>query len=137
MTKVMTATNGKIIVWGTGEEERDLLYVSDLIDFVELAINKQESKFELFNVGLGNAISVRDLVKKIIAISGKDILMDYDLTKPSIKTKLCLDISKSGEILGWSPKVSLDEGIKKTMVWYQDNFLPGSYNTFKSMVGTI
>ncbi len=43
-TKVMTNQDGKIIVWGSGEEERDLLYVSDLVDFVELAITKQENK---------------------------------------------------------------------------------------------
>ena len=57
MTKVMTAPdNGKIIVWGKGEEERDLLYVSDLIDFVDLAIKNQKTKFELFNAGAGYSI---------------------------------------------------------------------------------
>ncbi|TET67901.1 MAG: NAD-dependent epimerase/dehydratase family protein, partial [Candidatus Aminicenantes bacterium] len=96
MTKVMTAENGgKIVVWGAGEEERDLLYVSDLVNFVELAIDKGESKFELYNVGYGSSVSVNDLVKKIIASSGKDLKIEYDLTKPNIKTKLCLDIAKA------------------------------------------
>jgi len=121
MTKVMTAKNGKIIVWGTGEEERDLLYVSDLIDFIELAINKQESKFELYNIGSGTSISVSNLVKKIINTSGRELKIEYDSSKPTIKTKLCLDISKVKNSLGWSPKVSLGEGIKKTMDWYKSN----------------
>ncbi len=120
-TKVMTNTDGKIIVWGSGEEERDLLYVSDLVGFVELAINKQENKFELFNVGYGSSIPVGELVKKIISHSGKDIKMEYDLTKPTIKTKLCLDTAKAKNSFDWSPKVSLDEGIEKTLTWYKEN----------------
>lgn len=121
-TKIMTANDGgKIVVWGTGEEERDLLYISDLVSFVELAIDKQESKFELYNVGYGTSISVSNLVNNIITCSGKDIRMEYDLSSPSIKTKLCLNITKAKDSLGWFPKVSLDEGIRKTMEWYKSN----------------
>jgi len=122
MTKVMTANDGgKIVVWGTGEEERDLLYISDLVSFVELAIDKQESKFELYNVGHGSSISVSNLVKKIINCSGKSIEIEYDPAKPSIKTKTCLDITKAKNSLGWLPKVSLEEGIRKTIKWYKSN----------------
>ena len=123
MTKVMTAENGgEIIVWGAGNEERDLLYISDLVNFVELAIEKQKSKFKLYNVGSESSISIMDLVKKIIACSGKNISIEYDLSKPSIKTKLCVDIAKAEKSLGWSPKVSLDEGIRKTMEWYISHY---------------
>jgi GDP-L-fucose synthase len=121
MTKVMTVGDGRIVVWGSGDEERDLLYISDLVDFVEMTINNQESGFELYNVGYGNSISVNGLVKKIICYSGKNVNIEHDLSKPSIKTKLCLDISKAKAALGWSPKVSLDEGIKKTMDWYKSH----------------
>ena len=122
MTKVMTAEAGaKIVVWGTGEEERDLLYITDLVGFVKLAIEKQESKFELYNVGYGSSISVSNLVKKIIACSEKDIEIEYDLSKPTIKTKLSLDITRAKNSLVWFPKVSLDEGIRKTMEWYKSN----------------
>ena len=122
MTKVMTANDGqKIFVWGQGDEERDLLYVSDLIDFISLAINKQNSKFELYNVGYGKSISVSGLVKKIVDSSGKNIIIEHDISKPTIKTKICLDIIKAKDLLGWIPKISLDDGIKKTMEWYKTN----------------
>jgi len=122
ITKVMRAENGqKIPVWGTGETERDLLYVSDLVNFVRLALDKQKSKFLLCNVGLGKAISVKDLVKKIITLSGKDLSIEFDSSKPAIKTKLCLNCEKAKEILGWEPKISLDEGINKTINWYKQN----------------
>jgi len=122
ITKVMTVKDGgKIVVWGQGEEERDLLYVSDLVDFVEIAMDKQNDKFQLYNVGYGSSISVSDLVKKIVIYSGKDISIEYDLSKPSIRTKLCLDITKARDQPGWSPKVTLEEGIKKTIAWYKIN----------------
>lgn len=124
MTKVMTSKEGgKIVVWGQGKEERDLLYVSDLVDFVDIAIKNQKSKFELYNVGYGSSISILDLVKKIIAISGKNIEIEFDVSKPNINTKLCLNTDKAKFSLGWSPKVSLDEGIQKTMEWYRKTFL--------------
>ena len=122
ITKVMTAKDGGIIsVWGEGKEERDLLYVSDLVYFISLAINKQNNKFELYNVGYGMSISVSELVKKIVDISGKNIIIEHDMLKPTIKTKICLDIIKAKDLLGWVPKTSLDDGIKKTMEWYKSN----------------
>ena len=53
VTKVMESKDGKVNVWGTGEEKRDLLYVEDLVDFIDTALNNQSSPYELFNVGLG------------------------------------------------------------------------------------
>jgi nucleoside-diphosphate-sugar epimerase len=123
MTKVLTTKGEKIVVWGTGKEERDLLYISDLVDFVERAIEKQTTKFEIYNVGLGQSISISDLVKKIIAVSNQERLIEYDDSKPTIKTKLFLDTNKARKDLGWIPKVGLDEGIKKTMDWYRSNIL--------------
>lgn len=122
VTKVMTAKDGDTItIWGKGSEERDLLYISDLVDFVKLAIGEQKEKFQIFNVGYGSSISVKDLVKKIIVHSGKNINIEFDTTKPSIKTRLSLDTTKAKELLGWEPKISLDEGIKKTISWYKNN----------------
>jgi nucleoside-diphosphate-sugar epimerase len=62
ITKVMTSKDGKINVWGTGEEIRDLLYIEDLVHFIDIAINKQTTSYELFNVGLGEGIKIKDLV---------------------------------------------------------------------------
>ena len=127
MNKVMTSKNRTITVWGSGEEERDLLFVSDLVRFVELALSKQKNNFDLYNVGYGRSIAIKDLVKKIIDISDKQLVIEYDLSKPSIKTKLCLDSTKAKEKLGWEPRVSLEEGIKKTMAWYRVNLLSKYY----------
>jgi nucleoside-diphosphate-sugar epimerase len=122
MTKIMTAKDGdNIVVWGNGEEERDLLYVSSLVDFVELAIRKQKTVYELYNVGYGSSVSVSDLVKKIIYHSDKDLRILYDTNKPSLETKICLDTNRARRLLGWSPKTSFDEGVQNTMEWYRAN----------------
>ncbi len=123
ITKVLTAEEGKIKVWGSGEEERDLLYVSDLVDFVERAVEKQQQPFQLVNVGCGRSIAIKDLVQTIIQSSGRDLKIEYDLSQPSIDTKLCLDISKAREVFSWQPQVSLEEGIQKTIQWYRNNIL--------------
>jgi nucleoside-diphosphate-sugar epimerase len=118
ITKVMHATN-KITVWGTGEEERDLLYVDDLVNFVELAIEKQSEKYRLYNCGSGQAIAIKDLVKKIVAHSKKILHIEHDLSQPTIKTSLFLDCSLAKQELGWEVKTNLDTGIKNTLAWWK------------------
>lgn len=122
MTKVLTSTNGTVPVWGTGMEARDLLYVDDLVDFVESALDKQTAPYELVNVGSGKPVTVADLVARIIAASGKDLSIVYDPAGPSIQTSLGLDCSLAKSLFGWEPKVSLDDGIAKTMRWWRDHY---------------
>ena len=120
ITKVMSAPeNGVVTVWGSGEEARDLLHVDDLLSFVHCAIEQQTTPFELYNAGNGTAISVKDLVQKIITLSEKDLTVFHDLTKPSIKTSLSLDCDKASKDLGWKPRITLDDGIRRTLAWYK------------------
>ncbi len=121
ITKVLSATGDKISVWGTGEEERDLLYIDDLINFVDNAIKNQKSLYGLYNVGYGSAVSIKALVKKIISISGKKLKIEHDLSQPTIKTSLSLNCEKAKNELGWIPKTSLDDGIAKTISWWKKN----------------
>lgn len=126
VAKVLGAKkNGRIAVWGEGEEKRDLLYVSDLVDFVEQALDRQGEPFGLFNVGVGQSISVLELVQKMIEASGKDLQIEFDRDKPTLKANIVLDCSKAKNCFGWTPKVSLTEGIQKTSQWYQTNYLYG------------
>jgi GDP-L-fucose synthase len=125
VTKVMTAKDS-ISVWGTGEEERDLLHADDLTRFVELAIEKQPEKYRLYNCGLGKAIPIRDLVRKIVDASGKKLEIKHDLSQPTIKTSLFVDYGLAKKELGWEPKVGLDDGIRRTVEWWRDNIDPAT-----------
>ncbi len=122
ITKVMTANDGdEIVVWGDGSTERDLLYVDDVVDFIHKAIERQQNIYELYNVGYGESISVKDIVNKIVKISGKKLSITHDLTKPSINTKLALISDKAKKDLGWECRISIDDGIAKTIDWYKKN----------------
>lgn len=123
MTKVMTAQDEKITIWGTGEEKRDLLYISDLVRFIELALLQQQEDYQLYNVGYGKAISINELVKTIIQSAGKSLMVEHDLSQPTIKTSLCLDCTKATQQLGWTPQISFEQGVQKTMAWYQKNLM--------------
>jgi GDP-L-fucose synthase len=123
ITKVMNATD-KVVVWGAGDEERDLLYIDDLVDFVEAAIAKQTVKFGLYNCGYGNAISIKNLVQTIVRLSGKDLAIEHDLSQPTIKTSLFLDCSLAKKELDWESKTSLETGITKTLAWWKANIAP-------------
>ena len=120
ITKVMQAES-EIKVWGTGEETRDFVHVADLMSFVETACAKQQSPFELVNVALGRSITVADLVRKVIESSKKDLKISFDVSKPTIPTRLEIDVTRAREIFGWAPRISLDEGIQKTIQWYREN----------------
>ena len=119
----MQAANNEVVVWGTGEEARDLLYVEDFLSFVDAAIETQTSSYELVNVGQGSGVKIKDLVQKIIDASEKDLKIVHDLSKPSVPTSLYLDCTRAKSIFGWEPKNTLEEGIGKTIAWYRQNVL--------------
>ena len=118
INKVVNSKNGKIVIWGEGQERRDLLYIDDLIRFVDLAIKYQRKKFELLNCGYGKSFKVIDIIKKIIKLSKKRLFIEKDLTKRSLNTSLALNCTKAKKCIGWSKKITIDQGIKKTLDWY-------------------
>lgn len=120
--KVMDATD-KVTVWGAGTEARDFLHIDNFCSFVEAAIERQPTKYALYNVGSGVAVKINELVQAIINHSGKQLTIEHDLTKPTIPTSLCLDTSKAKTELGWEPSVGLFEGIGSTLDWYRKNCL--------------
>lgn len=118
--KVAEAAEGcTVTVWGEGNQKKDLLYISDLVEFIyQTVAYDQKLPFEIVNVGSGQAVSVRDLVELIVRVSGKKLSVVYDPSQPSAYSQLVLDISKAQE-RGWRPRVSLEQGIQKTYEWYQ------------------
>lgn len=119
--KVANNKSGEVTVWGEGTEKRDFLHVDDFVNFIMLAIENQKEQYLFLNIGSGIATSIKDLVDKVIKISGKKLKIVYDPTKPTIKTSLCLDSRKALEKIGWQPKIDLETGIRRTISWYEKN----------------
>ncbi len=111
------------IVWGTGKPKREFLHVDDLADATVKIMNLSKSKynkvagekFPFINVGSGSDISIKDLAIKISKIVGFKGKMIFDKSKPDGTFRKLMDNTKLRKIK-WKPKISLNSGIKKTIV---------------------
>ncbi|MFC2072789.1 NAD-dependent epimerase/dehydratase family protein [Chloroflexota bacterium] len=109
----------KFVVWGDGKQSRDFLYVSDCVDAL-LQLEKEASNPPIIvNVGSGKEVSIGTIAEKITGISGKDIKIEYDTRQPVGPLSRTADITKARAVLNWQPKVSLDDGIRRTYLWVQ------------------
>ncbi len=125
------ASSKHVTCWGSGKPLREFLYVDDLGDAVVFALEKWDPKSEnapldkhgnpLFylNVGTGKDIRIEELAKKIAAFSGYEGQIYWDSKKPDGTFRKILNVNKIKE-LGWEHKTSLDEGLKKTIISYQN-----------------
>jgi GDP-L-fucose synthase len=117
----VTNAEESLEIWGRGQASRDIIYIDDLIDFIDKCISKQESKYELYNCGAGKAYPILDLAKMIMKINNKELEFKFDLSKPDIPTTVILDCKKAKKDLGWEPKVSPEDGLRLTCEWYKKN----------------
>jgi len=105
----------KFIVWGDGKQERSFIYIDDLIDAItQLMISEYDKPL---NIGTDRLISIKDLALMVIDLSGKGIQIEYDLSKPQGVRSRNADLTQIQNVLGWSPKVSLEEGVRRTYEW--------------------
>ena len=105
-------------VWGTGKPRREFLHVDDLVSAVLIALDCYDSSLHL-NVGTGIDISISELAIKIARIVGYGGEIYWDTGRPDGTSQKVLDISRISS-LGWSPKITLDEGILSTLTWLQN-----------------
>jgi len=104
-------------VFGDGKQSRDFLYVTDCVDIL-MRLEKVASYPPMtINVGSGTPTSIGTLARKIVQISGKNIHLEFDTSKPMGPISRTANMTRAREILGWQPKVSLDEGLLRTYEW--------------------
>ncbi|MBW1740240.1 MAG: GDP-L-fucose synthase [Deltaproteobacteria bacterium] len=108
-----------VTIWGTGTPRREFLHVDDLADACIFLMNHYDES-DIINIGCGEDVSIAELallVKDIVGYTG-DIV--YDIEKPDGTPRKLLDVGRLRG-LGWRPKLSLEEGIRKTYEWYCRN----------------
>ena len=105
-----------LLVFGDGKQTRDLLYVEDCADFIVKATNNKATVGEVINAGSGKDISINDLALMICNDKSKIKHVPHPHPRSEIRKLVC-DYSKAKKILGWKPKTSLKEGIKRTTQW--------------------
>ena len=110
------------LVWGDGMDLKDFLYIDDYIDGMLLAMEKLD-KYQPINIANGKAVTIRDVLNEILIASDyQNATLEYDTSKPAMIPKRMIDISLANDLLGWMPKVSLNEGIQRTVDWYKETF---------------
>jgi len=124
-TIITQALTREKIVLGSLHPTRDYTYVGDVVDaFIKVA-ESPKSVGEVINIGSNFEISIGNLAKKIISLIGKNVKIVSDDVRirpqKSEVERLWCDSTKAKELLKWEPKTSLDEGLKKTIVWISDN----------------
>jgi len=103
-------------IYGDGFQTRDLLYVEDCAEFVVQAGYSDRVNGEIVNAGLGKDISINDLALLIAQDKEKIVHVPHIHPQSEISKLLC-NYEKARELLGWAPKVSLEEGIRRTAQW--------------------
>jgi GDP-L-fucose synthase len=108
-----------IRIWGDGRDIKDLIYVDDLVEGLLLAMAKAEG-FDVLNIGSGKRYVLRDVLDTIIRLDGyAGAKIEYDLSKPTMIPKRVLDVSKAKRVLGFEAKISMEEGLSRTIAWYR------------------
>ena len=103
-------------VWGSGKQGRAFIHVNDIVDALVLALEKGWGHGWI-QIGPSECTSIREIAEAVVKISGKDIVPFYDTTKPEGDKARSADWSKAKEVLGWEPKVSLEDGLRQQYEW--------------------
>ena len=107
----------EITIYGDGTQLRDYTYISDIVNGLILAAESPKSSGEIFNLGCSNPISVLELVSKMYALSGKKKQVKHIEKQKGDVDITYSDITKAKNVLGFEPKIHIDEGLKKTLQW--------------------
>ena len=117
-----------IIVFGDGSQKRDFSYIDDIAEGTLRCL--QPFGYEIFNLGNDNSVELRYVINLIEELLGKKAVMEFTPRHPADVFATWAHIEKSREKLNWSPKITIEAGIEKTVAWYRDNkdFVKGLKN---------
>ncbi len=117
--KAVNYPNEEFNVWGSGKQGRAFIHVNDVVNALCLALEKGWGHGWM-QIGPSECTSIREIAETVVKISGKGITPFYDVTKPEGDKARSADFSKAKEVLGWEPKVSLEEGLKQQYAWIEN-----------------
>jgi len=117
----IAAVLGKpITIYGNGKQIRDVLHVDDLVAAYEAAISHQEAASgQAFNVGGGTerTLSLLELLRQLEEMIGRETSLKYSDWRPGDQPVFVCDVEKANQRLGWEPRISVREGVKRLYEW--------------------
>lgn len=116
MRKAINYPNEPFNVWGSGRQGRAFIHVNDVVEALCLALEKGWGHGWI-QIGPSVCTSIKEIAETVVRISGKKININYDLSKPEGDKARSADYSKAKGILGWEPKVKLEDGLREQYEW--------------------
>lgn len=114
-------TGGRAIpVYGDGLTRRDYTYIDDIISGVVAAMNYDQSKFDVINLGESETTELRRLVELLEAALGKSAIIEHQPPQPGDVPITYADIDKARRLLGYAPKTKIEAGIERFVEWFKD-----------------
>jgi len=113
-----------VTLWGTGTPSREFLYVDDAARALLLAAERLETS-DPVNVGVGVETRIRDLAEMIERLVGYRGQTVWDASRPDGQAKRYLDTTRARKLFGFEARVSLEEGVGRTIAWFRENTSPG------------
>lgn len=110
----------EIVAWGDGSPTREFIYVADAAEGICLATQSYNGS-EPVNIGSSFEISIKDLTELIARLTGFEGQIRWDTSKPNGQPRRKLDITRAGEYFNFTASTNFEEGLRKTIVWYQQN----------------
>jgi GDP-L-fucose synthase len=107
-----------LTVWGSGTPTREFLYVEDAAEGILLAAERY-NKSDAVNLGAGFEISIKELVERIVKLTGFTGRVKWDASKPDGQPRRMLDVSKAEKEFGFRAQTSFEDGLRKTIQWYE------------------
>ncbi len=113
---------GKEFLMTAGNQTRDFLYISDLVEAMLLAGQASGVEGHIINIGSGQPVRILDVVDMVESLIGREGLIRRGALnyRENEQIQYWMDISKAGTMLGWSPKISLKHGLGQTVTWYRE-----------------
>ncbi len=108
-----------ITIYGDGKQTRAFLYVEDWVEATLKMLFTKGLKGEVINIGSDKETRIIDLANMIITLTGSKSKIRYLPPRPDDPPRRAADISKAKRLLNWEPKISLEEGLKKTIEWFK------------------
>lgn len=107
------------VIWGDGQQERDFTYVEDIVDGTILASEKVFNGTPI-NLGTGQKHRLIDVAETIFNIvKWRPAKIKFEPSMPTGPLSRALDNTRAKKLLGWQPRFSLEEGLRRTIEWYQ------------------
>jgi nucleoside-diphosphate-sugar epimerase len=108
-----------LLVYGDGEQTRDFTYVENVVEANLLALEAKNAAGKVFNIGCGTHISLNQLIRSLEEILDTKAVVNYLAARPGDVRHSLADITCARKVLGYEPKTTVKEGLKRTVDWFR------------------